>query len=174
MKLRLAIGMLLSLGPLAFITGWARCETVDDETLIRTLIEGAEKSAEAHAISKIMDLATLDLVVQPGDKNRQHVKRTLFAAFQFYGQFDVIYPRPTVNVDKSKAFAEAVIHFVILRSGVELPALHALYEDPDAFVEQASQKADLYKLDLWLIKEGGEWRVRRAQIKGGAGLVPRI
>jgi hypothetical protein len=155
-------------------SGCSRCETLDDETRIRALIEKAEKSAESHAIGEILDLTTEDLLVQPGDKNRASVKRTLFVAFQFYGKLDVMYPRPTVNVDKSGAFAEALIHFVVVPSGKQRPDLTALYEDPEAFMETASELADLYKLELWLKKEGGDWLVRKARIHGSRSLVPRI
>ena len=163
---------LLSL--LTTFSACSRCETHDDETLIRALIEGAEKSAEKHAVGEIMDLTTDDLIVLPGEKDRSSVKRTLFVAFRFYDKFDIVYPRPTVNVDKSRVFAEAVIHFVILRSGIERPALAELYEDPDAFIEQASKMADLYQLAIWLKKTDGDWRVRKAHLKGGARLIPGI
>ena len=154
--------------------GCRKCETQDDETAIRQLIDGAVKSAEAQDIGALMDIATEDLTVLPGNKDRQKVKRELFVAFRYYGTFSIKHPRPTVNVDRTGEFAEAFVPFLILKAGVDPPDLSGLYEDPEAFVQEVSKLADLYRLELWLKKDGGDWLVRKARIQGGVRLMPRF
>ncbi len=152
------------------VAGCGSCETPDDETQIRALMEKGAGFAEKHDIGEIMGLATSDFQAWPGPKDRQSVKGVLFVAFRRYGKFSVKFPRPTVNVDVSGAYAEAKTPFLIVREGQNLPDLKDLYEDPEGWVEKVDDLADPYHLELWLVKKDDEWLVRKVRLHGLKGL----
>ena len=141
----------------------------DDEVLIRKLIDEARALAEQKKINELMDLATRDLTVDPGRRDRQAVRATLFAAFRFYRAFQIKYPRPMVSVDAAKTRGETTIPFVIVRQGAAFPDLKALYDEPERWLEEVGRMADLYHLTVWLKKDGDSWLVERAHIQGTKG-----
>ncbi len=156
---------LLLWGSLVFV-GCNRCETEDDETLLRGIIDRAAKLAEEHDVKELMRLAAKDFQASPGAQDRNATRGMLFMAFQRYGKFSVRFPRPTVNVDQGGAHAEASTPFLIVRDGQGLPDLSDLYNDPDGWVEQLGSMADPYHLELWFVKKDGDWLVRKARIQG--------
>jgi hypothetical protein len=153
-----------------FLSGCRSCEEIDDVAMIRTIIGQAAEHAESHSIGKLMGLSTNDLEVNPGKMDRDRVKGSLFMVFQSLGQFKISYPWPSVNIDPSGVHAEAHIPFVVVRKDVELPDLTGLYKDPEGWSKAASEKADLFELNLILVKQDDEWKVRSAQITGTRGL----
>jgi hypothetical protein len=148
------------------IVGCGSSQTPDDEAQIRKLIEDARILAEQKNIKELMAMTTKDLVVDPGQKDRQATKVTLFAAFRFYQKFQVKCPRPMVTVDETKRHGEATLPFVIVREGVDFPDLKSLYNDPKSWLTQVGKIADLYHLTVWLTKDDGTWLVRKAHIQG--------
>ncbi|MCP4600049.1 MAG: nuclear transport factor 2 family protein [Proteobacteria bacterium] len=156
--------VLLNLSPGLLTSGCSKCETFDDETQIRKLIEDAAKSAEKRDIKELLELLTEDFVASPGAKDRQAIKGILFIAFRRYGKFTVEFPRPVVNVDPSLSYAEAATPFLIVRKGQDIPGLSDLYDDPKAWIDKIGNLADPYHLDIWFIKKGDEWLVRKAHL----------
>ena len=55
---------------------------------------------------------------------------------------------------------------MIVRQGRPLPELSDLYNDPARWVEAVSEMADVYELELDLVEDDGEWRVKKAAILG--------
>ncbi|MCP4680347.1 MAG: hypothetical protein GY854_33640 [Deltaproteobacteria bacterium] len=168
MILRL-IATLLVLSAL-LVSSCGSCETSDNETQIRALIDKGAAFAQKHDIGELMGLTTDGFQAWPGPRDRQSVKGVLFIAFKRYKKFSVKFPRPTVNVDATGVYAEAKTPFLILREGQSMPDLKDLYDDPDEWVEKVDDLADPYHLELWLIKEDGEWLVRKARLHGLKGL----
>lgn len=147
------------------------CSDGDDSEAIRRLIETGAGLAEEHDIGGILDLATRDLVARPGELNRTAVKGVLWRAFGYYGRLKVLYPRPEVEIKEDPARAVARFPFLIVKKDQGFPGLEKLTDDPLAWVREVGQSADLYRLELQLIKQDGEWRVNLAHLErfSGAG-----
>ena len=142
------------------------CEERDDETLIRSMVRHAVGLAEQHKLGDLMKLTTKELTVRPRGSTRQKVKGMLLIAFRRYGEFSIKHPRPAVTIDPSKIEARVELPFVIVRQGRTVPELGELYDDPERWLEELGEIADLYHLELWLIKDGDDWLVDQAEIQG--------
>jgi len=125
--------------------------------------------AERHEIGDLMELTVKGFAANPGNHNAAEVRGILFSAFRHYGDFDIRYPRPAVTIEEPGGGAAAVIYFMIVRREYDIPGLKELYDDPQRWLELASEKADLYQLKLDLTKDGGRWRVRQATLEGFKG-----
>ena len=161
-----AIVLTASIFAAHILAGCSGCEKQDDTARIKALIKNAATKAEQHDLGGIMDLATEDFVALPNEMNRRSVKGLLLVAFRQYGKFSIHYPRPTINLDPSSVLAEAIVPFLILRKGRSMPDLSSLYEDPDSWLREAAEVADLFHLELWLIKTDDQWLVKKARIQG--------
>jgi len=51
-----------------------------------------------------------------------------------------------------------------------LPKLEALYNDPQGWLDEVGENADLYRLKLDLIKNGGDWLVNEVHLERFTGL----
>ena len=142
------------------------CRKEDDEVAIRALIEQARKLAQEQNVKELMALATQDLTTVPQAMSRQEVSMTLMMAFRRYEDFTILYPHPGVTVEPSKTEATADITFIVVRRGGQAPDLGSFVEDPRAWLARASKVADPYVLKLWLVKQDGDWLVRRVQLSG--------
>lgn len=157
---------LLAVGLCVYI---AACGGKDDTAAIYELIQKGTGLAEDKQVGDLLDLTLPDFVAQPGNRNRQETKGVLFAAFMHYGKFKLHYPRPQVEIHTRGESAMATVHFLIVRQNQSLPSLKELYDDPRKWIEKAGEKADLYELKLDLKKDGGGWRVAKAELEGFKG-----
>ncbi len=148
----------------------ASCAERDDVRAIRTLIKEGAVLAEKHDIGGILALASEDLQALPGELDRQQVKGVLWRAFKYYGALKVIYPRPAVNVEKDSDHALARFPFLIVKREHSFPKLEALYNDPQGWLDEVGENADLYRFKLDLIKEGGGWLVKEVRLEQFTGL----
>jgi hypothetical protein len=112
-----------------------------------------------------------DPLAMPGDLNRIEVKGVLWRAFTHYGRLKVLYPRPAVEIGADPARAAARFPFLIVSKDQAFPGLERLADDPLAWIREAGESADLYRLNLQLVKRDGEWRVNLARLErfGGTG-----
>ena len=69
------------------------CSKEDDTEQIRKLIKEGAKLAEEHSAAGLLKLTTEDFVAQPGKHDGREVRRILWYAFNYYGNFKVMYPR---------------------------------------------------------------------------------
>jgi hypothetical protein len=148
----------------------ASCAERDDVRAIRTLIKEGAVLAEKHDIGGILALASEDLQALPGELDRQQVRGVLWRAFKYYGALKVIYPRPAVVLEKDNDHALARFPFLIVKREHSLPRLEALYNDPQGWLDEVGENADLYRLKLDLIKKGGGWIVREVHLEQFTGL----
>jgi hypothetical protein len=155
--------------PLVLAMVLTACGRKDETEAVRALIDKSAQMAEQHEIGKLMDLTVKGFAANPGNHTAAEVRGILFAAFRQYGDFDIRYPRPAVTLAEDKQGALAVVHFMIVRRDYEIPGLRELYDDPQRWLELASEKADLYQLELDLTRDGSRWQVRRATLKGFKG-----
>jgi hypothetical protein len=146
------------------------CGEKDDATAIRSLIKIGARHAEKHEIDGILKLASEDLRVLPGDADRREVRRILWLAFRHYGDLKVLYPRPSVEIEKDGIHASAHFPFLIVKKDQSFPKLKELVNDPQKWVQEVGEGADLYRLKLRLSKSSGEWLVNQAEIEGFTGL----
>ena len=145
------------------------CSKKDDTVLIRKVIANGAQLAQEHQIGDLLRLATEDFSASPGNHDARSVKGILFVAFQHYGTFAVHYPRPSVDVAEGGESAKAKFQFIIISQDRTIPGLKELYDDPQKWIETASEKADLYQLDLGFVKAKGDWLVKTAHMEGFKG-----
>jgi len=145
------------------------CAERDDVRAIRTLIKQGAVLAEKHDIGGTLELASKDLQALPGALDRRQVRGVLWRAFKYYGALKVIYPRPAVDVEKDSAHALARFPFLIVKKEHSLPKLEALYNDPQGWLDEVGENADLYRLKLDLVKNGGGWLVKEVHLERFTG-----
>jgi hypothetical protein len=151
----------------AFVTS---CSPKDDVSAIRKLIKKGAELAEDHDVGGIMELTTDDLVALPGQHNRLEIKRIVWTALMHYGKFKVLYPEPSVNLTSNESKASSRVYFLIVKKDRKVPELKELYQDPGRWLEQVGENADLYQLNLQMIKKNGDWLVNQALLEGFKGI----
>ena len=162
-------GLIALLCLLAAVLG-VSCAGTDDEEAVRLLVAKGAELAEAHDIGGIMELATRDLVAMPAELDRRAVKGVLWSAFNHYGALKVLYPRPEVEIAPGAEQASARFPFMIVKKEQSYPGLQDLVDDPVAWLEEAGENADIYRMTLQLNKQDGEWVVNLARLERFTGM----
>ncbi len=57
-----------------------------------------------------------------------------------------------------------------MKKETTLPKLKELYEDPQRWLETVGENADLYRLKLELVRDGGDWLVKEALLERFTGV----
>ena len=140
------------------------CSSGDETAHIRNIIEKGAAFAESHDIKSLLKLATDDVVAMPGPHDVRSIKKILFWAFNHYGNFEIRYPRPLITFNDSKEAASSTIFFILVRKDHKIPGIKELYDDPERWLEQISEKAELYQLDLDFVKKAGHWKVKTVHL----------
>jgi hypothetical protein len=148
----------------------AACSEKDDAAAIRELIKKGATLAEDHNVSEIMELTTQDVIALPGRYKRLEIKRIIWTVFKRYGQFKVLYPKPSVDLSSEGKAASCKIYLLILKKDRTFPGLKELTDDPKRWLETVGENADLYQVNLELLKKDGTWRVRQAHLESFKGL----
>ncbi|UCG13627.1 MAG: hypothetical protein JSU72_03895 [Deltaproteobacteria bacterium] len=146
------------------------CSGRNDEEVIRQLIKEGTELAEEHNIGGLMKLTTEDFVADPGQHDHRGVRAILFRTFAYYGQFKIVYPRPSVDLVTDGKTAAATLYFLIVKKHLAFPELEALYHDPRGWLESVGENADLYRLHLELRRNQGDWLVRLARLESFTGV----
>ena len=68
--------------------------------------------------------------------------------------------------------ATVAMPFLLMRRDVALPGLEELREDPQGWLAQVGDRADLYHLELQLVEREGEWLANSAHLRGAGGGMP--
>jgi hypothetical protein len=160
--------LLLLLGFACIISSCAQKE--DDVALIRSLVQKAEVLAEEHDTGKLMEFTSKDFKAQDGRLNRQQVRKFLWLSFRRYGQFDLLFPQPAVEISDTKQSATAIIHFLVVKKEQPIPNLEKLYKDPQRWLQEVGEVADLYRLNLKFLKIDDKWLVNASKIEPYRGL----
>lgn len=141
------------------------CSKKDDIALILSLVEKAEVLAEEHDTGKLMELTSKKFTAQDGKLKRQEVRKFLWLTFRRYGKFDLLFPEPTVEISDKEQSATVVVYFLIVKKEQPLPDLEKLYKDPERWLEEVGELADLHRLNLQFLKKGDKWQVTYAKIE---------
>jgi hypothetical protein len=145
------------------------CSRKDEVGRILLLIQEGARLAEAHSVRELMELTTEDFQATPGPLDRPETGRILWWAFRHYGNFKVLYPKPAIDL-KTEDAASARIYFMIVKKERTYPDLKKLYNDPQAWLEEVGENADLYRLTLGLLRKNEDWRVKSALLEPFKGL----
>ncbi|MDY6790540.1 MAG: hypothetical protein SWH54_04645 [Thermodesulfobacteriota bacterium] len=140
-------------------------EEDDDISLILSVIEKAEVLAEEHDTGKLMELTTKNFTAQDGKLKRQQVRKFLWLTFRRYGKFNLIFPEPAVEILEKEKSATAVVHFLVVKKEQPVPDLEKLYKDPERWLKEVGELADLYRLGIHFRKNGDNWLVTEAKIE---------
>jgi hypothetical protein len=146
------------------------CSPKDEVAAIRELIKKGAQLAEDHDVGGIMELTTEDVVALPGQHNRLEIKRILWAALLHYGKLKVLYPEPSVRLTSNESVASSRVYLLIVKKDRNLPELKELYKDPRRWLEEVGENADLYQLNLQMLKKDGDWLVKQAHLEGFKGI----
>jgi hypothetical protein len=152
------------LGSVFFLVASA-CSQQDDAAAIRKLVQKGAALAEAHNISGLMELATQDIVGQPGGYDRSAIKRIVWLALKHYGQIKILYPKPSVTLLAEDNRASCGTYLLIVKKDRVIPDLKNLYDNPKGWIETVGNNADLYQLNLEMLKTDGRWRVYKARLE---------
>lgn len=147
-------------------TGCKGCEEEDDEVAIRKIVDRAIELAESHEVKSLMALTSEDFRADPGSKDQRDTRMLLMFAFKRYKKFTIKHPDYGVDISDIKTEASVRMPFLLVREGKSVPDLKELADDPGKWIEQASEVADPYYLNLSFRKEGGEWLVDGARLDG--------
>jgi hypothetical protein len=155
--------------PLLMLACVLSCTSRDEVTAIRELIKQGAELGEKQDIGGLIDLTSEDFVAMPGSLDRRETRSILRLAFRHYGSFKILYPLPGVDIKPDRREASAVFPFLILRKDASFPRLKDLYEDPQKWLEEVGDNADLYRLKLVLIKLDGRWAAKQALLQRFTG-----
>ena len=144
------------------------CRAGDDEAQIRRLIARGASAAEAHDIAAMLKLASTEVRAMPMSLDRQGIKAVLWRTFNYYGPLAVLYPRPVVTING--ATARATVPFLIVKKEHPFTELERLRDDPSAWLDAVDDAADLYRLQLVLVGQNGEWLVNEATLERFTGV----
>lgn len=148
----------------------ASCSSRDDTSEIRELIKRGAELAEQQNVAGLMKMTTGDFLADPGRNDGREVKRILWLAFRHYGNFSILYPKPKVDLADEGSVASAAVYCLIVKKDRSFPELRNLYEDPQGWLNEVGENADLYRLDLGLVKRDGDWLVNRARLESFRGM----
>jgi hypothetical protein len=113
----------------------------------------------------MLELATEDFMAQPGNIDRREVKKFIWLVFRKYGKFRILYPEPAIELAADNQSAAATVHFLIAKKEQTIPKLEKLYKDPQRWLEEVRENADLYRLNLKLLQKNGDWLVRITEVE---------
>lgn len=145
------------------------CSEKDDVSAIRALIKKGAALAEEHDVGAMMDLTTEDVVAHPGQMNRLEIKRIIWRAFRHYGKLKVLYPKPSVDVSAQDPAAACKVYVLIVKKDQAYPDVKEFYDDPKRWLETVGENADLYQMNLQMVKTNGKWRVQQVHLEGFKG-----
>ena len=148
-----------------FACSLSSCSKKDDIALILSIVNKAEALAEEHDTGKLLELTSINFTAQDGKLKRQEVRKFLWLTFRRYGKFDLLFPEPAVEISDREKSATVVVHFLIVKKEQPLPDLEKLYKDPERWLEEVGELADLYRLNLQFLKNGDKWLVTSAKIE---------
>jgi hypothetical protein len=155
---------LLALGVILLLF-FPSCSKEDEAEKIRSLIKEGAEFAEKHDISGLIKFTTEDFIAQPGKHGSREVRRILWFAFNHYGNFSIMYPEPSVDLGPEGRDGSARIYFLIVKKDQSAPKVKDLYKDPQGWIKEVGESADLYRLSLDLLKENGDWLVKGALLE---------
>jgi len=145
------------------------CSGSDDEEAILNLIKQGAKLAEEQSVSDLMEFTSDDFIAMPGRHDRRKVKRILWLVFKHYKKFKILYPEPSIEIEEKGSKAAAKIYFMIVKRDRSFPELEDFIKDPQGWVEEVGEKADLYQLDLKFSKSSGDWLINGAKARSFKG-----
>ncbi|MDF1554113.1 MAG: hypothetical protein P1P84_13670 [Deferrisomatales bacterium] len=148
---------------------WA-CSATDEAGRIRERIRQGAALAEDHDLAGLLELTTPGFRAEPGDRDGDGVRETLAMAFYHYQRFQILHPRPAVELAEDRATASAAVPFLVVRRDRSYPGLADLAADPAAWLARVGENADLYHLELQLLKQDGEWLATSATLRGAGGI----
>jgi hypothetical protein len=146
-----------------FMVDWRSCcSTGTDEDAIRALIDRATDLIERHQVGDLMELTTEGFTAQPRNKNRRETKRYLFLALQRYGNFTLLSPRAGVEIEPDGSTASATVYYLMVKGKKALPDLDGLVDQPDEWLREVGDVANLFRIQLYLVKVDGDWLIASA------------
>lgn len=130
----------------------AACSSEQDpaEERVSALIGQIEQAIESRSVREAVDYLHADYS-DPRHANRRAAGASLFGLVQRHRSIHLFSLIKTVTPAADQASAQAVVY--VAMNGVPVESIDALI----------SLKADLYRFELGLVEQDGEWRVMRSR-----------
>lgn len=148
-----------------FLSAVGGCSRTDEADRIREWIREVAARAERHDIAGILAATTEDFRADPGHRDREGVREVLAVAFLRYRRFRILHPRPSVELARDERSAVTAVPFLVVRAERTYPGLEELYRDPGGWLAQVGKNADLYQLELHLVRSGDGWLADAARLE---------
>lgn len=142
------------------------CSKTEREELVHRFIQDGVDLAESHDLGGMMEMTMNGFTADPGNHSRKETRRILFVMLKRYGNFHILYPKPSVKLSEDEQIASVRMNFVIAQKEQLFPELKLLYTDPAAWLEALDKGADLYTLSMQLRYDSGDWLLEKARITG--------
>jgi hypothetical protein len=155
---------------LIFLLLLISCSKKDDIAVIRQLIARGAKLAENQDINGLMKMTTGDFIALPGKHDNRQVKTIIWLAFKHYRKFKILYPDPSISLQDDSRTAKATLTFLIVKKEQSLPDLNDLWRNPEKWLNDLGENADLYQLKLDWSKNNDNWQVKQARLAPFRGL----
>lgn len=140
----------------------AGCEESAEGREIELLVDDIESALERGSAKQLLANTTGDFVSLPGRQGRRAVSRQLYLMFRLHGALEALHPRPEIEVESADT-AQLSVPFLLVPQGAGAPGLDALYDDPEAWIERATQIDDVSFADFSLVRRGDRWLVQTAR-----------
>ena len=130
----------------------AACSSEQDpvEARVRALVAQIEQSIESRSVREAVDYLHADYT-DPRHTDRRAAGASLFGLLQRHRTIHLFSLIETVQPAGDQGSAEAVVY--VAMTGVPVDSVDAVI----------SLKADLYRFELGLVEDAGEWRVIRSR-----------
>jgi len=144
------------------------CSKTEREEAVYSFIQDGVDLAESHDLGGIMEMTTDGFTAGPGNYSRKETRRILFVMLKRYGNFHILYPKPSVKLSEDEQTASVRMNFIIAKKEQLFPELKLLYTDPTAWLAAVDKGTDLYTLSMQLRYDSGDWLLEKARITGFA------
>jgi hypothetical protein len=152
----------------------AGCSRDDEVTRVRRFVQDGIQRAEKHDLAGLLALTSEGFRAEPGSRGRGAVREILGAAFYHYGRFRILYPEPAVEVAEDGRAATVTMPFLVVKRDGSWPGLESLYRDPQRWLDEVGENADLYRVIVRLAKMEEGWLAEWARLSsvGPSGFLP--
>jgi len=160
---RSGLGCLLA-GAAVALALVSACSRDDEAREILELVREGVQRAEQRDVAGLLAMTAGGFRAEPGARDRAAAGESIEAAFYYYGRFRILHPEPAVELSEDRRTAAVSVPFLIVKRDRSWPDLDGLYRDPEAWLDRVGANADLYRLDVRLVRSQGGWFAESARL----------
>ena len=136
------------------------CEGGDDEQAALSVVNDSLALVQDGHLDKAFRMTTKDFLAQPGKLKKKAAAMRLYRMLHSYDQVSIHHPTPEVEVLGGGNSALVSFPFVVTRKDIVVEGLDGLQDDPEAWTALASRMTTVRHVQVSLVKEAEQWRIR--------------